>query len=196
MEQHHPEPGAETQAALLARMQRLEKDIELIASSLQIPRSAPQHGARDLVPSRADRVDTGTHAFTESIFGHATHAARLERTTKAQRARRIIAERRRRERTLGSELFADPAWDMLLDLYAAYHERRNVSVSSLCIASAVPATTALRWIKTMTDKGLFMRSADAHDGRRIYLHIADHVLEAMDEFLARAEDLPPGTMPI
>lgn len=196
MEQQHPEPGPETQAALLARMQRLEKDIELIASRLQIPRDDPQHEARDLMPARGDRVDAGTHSFRAPIIGHAAQAARLEQTAKAQRARRIIAERRRRERTLGSELFADPAWDMLLDLYAAYHERRNVSVSSLCIASAVPATTALRWIKTMTDKGLISRSADAHDGRRIYLHITDHVLEAMDEFLARAEDLPPGAMPI
>ncbi len=196
MEHHHPEPGPESQTALLARMQRLEEDIQLIASRLQIPRDAPQHEARDLAPARYDRVDAGSHVITTPIMGHAAQAARQERIAKAQHARRIIAERRRRERTLGSELFADPAWDMLLDLYAAYHERRNVSVSSLCIASAVPATTALRWIKTMTEKGLLSRSADAHDGRRIYLHITDHVLEAMDEFLGRAEDLPPGTMPI
>src|SRR3546814_1843272 len=44
---------------------------------------------------------------------------------------------------------SDPAWDMLLDLYlAAERNTRPVSISSLCIASAVPATTALRWIKT------------------------------------------------
>ncbi len=48
----------------------------------------------------------------------------------------------------------------------------------------------------MTGKGLFTRSADAHDVRRIYLHIADHGTEAMNELLARAEDLPPGTIPI
>lgn len=48
----------------------------------------------------------------------------------------------------------------------------------------------------MTDKGLFSCSADAHDGRRIYLPTTAYVLEAMDDFLARADDPPPGTMPI
>jgi hypothetical protein len=43
-------------------------------------------------------------------------------------------------------LFADPAWDILLDLAAARIDGRMVAVSSLCIAAAVPATTALRWI--------------------------------------------------
>ena len=42
---------------------------------------------------------------------------------------------------------------MLLDLLAARLERERVSVSSLCIAAAVPPTTALRWIRTLTDKG-------------------------------------------
>jgi predicted transcriptional regulator len=63
-------------------------------------------------------------------------------------------------------LFADPAWDMLLDLLQAEIAQHRVPVSSLCIAAAVPATTALRWIKTMTDVGLFKRRADPHDGRR------------------------------
>jgi hypothetical protein len=52
---------------------------------------------------------------------------------------------------------------MLLDLLQAEIAQHRVPVSSLCIAAAVPATTALRWIKTMTDVGLFKRRADPHD---------------------------------
>lgn len=57
--------------------------------------------------------------------------------------RTAIRARRLREQMFSPELFADPAWDMLLDLYAARLERRRVSVSSLCIAAAVPRCGAL-----------------------------------------------------
>src|SRR3546814_5166237 len=65
--------------------------------------------------------------------------------------REKIRERRWREQFLAADLFADPAWDMLLDLYAACYERRQVSVSTLCIAAAVPAPTARRRLKNLTD---------------------------------------------
>ena len=50
--------------------------------------------------------------------------------------------------------------------------QHRVPVSSLCIAASVPPTTALRWIKTMTDNGLFKRRADPHDGRRVFVELA------------------------
>jgi hypothetical protein len=68
-------------------------------------------------------------------------------TELAALARRYLRHRRERERLL-PDLFADPAWDILLDLFAASIERRPVSVSSACVAAAVPPTTALRWIGT------------------------------------------------
>jgi DNA-binding MarR family transcriptional regulator len=77
---------------------------------------------------------------------------------------------------------------MLLDLYAARLERRPVSVSSLCIAAAVPATTALRWIKTMTDAGLFVREADPNDGRRIFIALADGAADAMTRYFEALEE--------
>ena len=38
-------------------------------------------------------------------------------------------------------------------LMAARLEQQRVEVSSLCIAAAVPPTTALRWIKALSDAG-------------------------------------------
>ena len=66
--------------------------------------------------------------------------------TRARLVRDYVSRRQMRSDLFPSAYFADPVWDMLLDLYAAHHENRLVSVSSLCIASGVPATTALRWI--------------------------------------------------
>ena len=107
---------------------------------------------------------------------------------RAKQIRRMLRQRRMREQYFPADLFADPAWDMLLDLYAARLERQPVSVSSLCIAAAVPATTALRWIKTMTDAGLFLREADPHDGRRIFIALAEAARDALSRYFEALEE--------
>ncbi len=96
--------------------------------------------------------------------------------------RAIIRARRLRARYFSEELFADPAWDMLLDLLQAEIAQHRVPVSSLCIAAAVPATTALRWIKTMTDAGLLQRRADPHDGRRVFVELAPATSTALHRY--------------
>ena len=93
--------------------------------------------------------------------------------------RSVIRARRLRARFFSEELFADPAWDMLLDLLQAELAQHRVPVSSLCIAAAVPATTALRWIKSMTDSGLFLRRADPHDGRRVFVELSPGASSAL-----------------
>jgi DNA-binding MarR family transcriptional regulator len=98
--------------------------------------------------------------------------------------RAIIRARRLRSRYFDEELFADPAWDMLLDLLQAEISKLRVPVSSLCIAASVPATTALRWLKTMVHQGLFLRRADPHDGRRVFVELAPHTSQALRRYFA------------
>jgi DNA-binding MarR family transcriptional regulator len=98
--------------------------------------------------------------------------------------RQVIRARRLRARFFDEELLADPAWDMLLDLLQAEIAQHRVPVSSLCIAASVPATTALRWIKTMTDVGLFRRRADPHDGRRVFVELSPSASDAMRRYFA------------
>jgi hypothetical protein len=99
--------------------------------------------------------------------------------------RRLIRLRRDRDRHMPAELFADPAWDMLLDLAAARMEGTNVPVSSLCVAASVPTTTALRWIRTLSDAGMVMRSTDPLDARRSFLVLSDDAHSAMLAWLRR-----------
>ncbi len=73
---------------------------------------------------------------------------------------------------------------MLLDLMAARLEGVKVSVSSLCIAASVPPTTALRWIKTMTEEKIFEREADDRDGRRIFIQLSDETAAGMVGFFS------------
>ncbi|MGN6690094.1 MAG: hypothetical protein ACTHJU_04030 [Sphingopyxis sp.] len=102
--------------------------------------------------------------------------------------RSLLRQRRMRDRHFASDLFADPAWDMLLDLYAAHYEGRSVSVSSLCIAAAVPATTALRWISLMEKEGHFLRSSDPNDGRRIFICLSEDARTRMDGYFDETGD--------
>lgn len=101
--------------------------------------------------------------------------------------RKVIRARRLRNRFFSEELFADPAWDMLLDLLQAELSHLRVPVSSLCIAAAVPATTALRWLKTMVAEGLFIRRSDPHDGRRVFVELSANTRSALNLYFAEVE---------
>jgi DNA-binding MarR family transcriptional regulator len=98
--------------------------------------------------------------------------------------RQLIKARQARMRFFDAELFADPAWDILLDLAAARAERKQVSVTSLCIAAGVPATTALRWIGQMVEADLLVRVSDPHDRRRAYIALADSTADALARYFA------------
>jgi hypothetical protein len=101
----------------------------------------------------------------------------------ADLVRRMIRARRLRDGFFAPGLFEEPAWDMLLDLHAAHLEGGRVSVSSLCIASAVAPTTALRWIGKMTESGLFERQPDPADRRRAFMVLTVRALEGMGGYL-------------
>ena len=98
--------------------------------------------------------------------------------------RRIIRQRQVRAHYFDGDLFADPAWDILLDLTAARVEHLRVSVTSLCIASGVPPTTALRWIGQMTQAGLLERQEDETDRRRAFIALTDKAADAMAGYFA------------
>jgi len=106
--------------------------------------------------------------------------------------RRIIRNRQSRAKYIDDNLFGDPAWDMMLDLTAARSEHVRVSVTSLCIASGVPATTALRWISQMVNDGWFNRMGDQTDKRRAFVELSDKGSNAMARYFAETDPLPHG----
>ncbi|APE28179.1 winged helix DNA-binding protein [Aurantiacibacter gangjinensis] len=127
--------------------------------------------------------------FESPVDGYNARQAEPLRRSKtplpsARLVRKIIAARKARARFVDPNLFADPAWDMLLDLTAARVEHQRVSVTSLCIASGVPPTTALRWIGQMVDAGLFERVDDELDRRRAFIRLTDKAADAMARYFA------------
>jgi len=90
---------------------------------------------------------------------------------------------------------ADPAWDILLDLYAAEEEGLHISVSSACVAAAVPSTTALRWLRILCERGLITRRADSFDGRRVFVSLSEEGRAATGRCLVRIEEIMDGYRP-
>ncbi len=104
-------------------------------------------------------------------------------------ARKTYALRRKRAAIFGNpDLFGEPAWDILIDLYIAHAEGKPVSVSSACIGSAAPATTGLRWLGILADEGLLVRENDADDNRRVLVRLTPTGLAAMERFFDAAQD--------
>ncbi len=110
-------------------------------------------------------------------------AAPTEADVTAGAVRDVLRARRLRDRFFGDGLFEDPAWDMLLDLFAARLEGGRVSVSSLCIAAAVAPTTALRWIAKLTSVRLLDRAPDPADRRRAFVALTDDAASAMHRYI-------------
>lgn len=88
--------------------------------------------------------------------------------------------RRYREKTFGSsQLFGEPTWDILLDLFIAELKNTKMQTTSVCIGAQVPQTTALRWITLLEREDLVHRYRDKGDSRRVYIQLTERALQKM-----------------
>lgn len=151
-----------------------DTSVSLLQLSDEISRIAATLSRLSLGPQASNEVTTPRSAGPVVLLGSVRNA---------------LKARRLRERYFDADLFADPAWDILLELLQAELAHYRVSVSSLCIAANVPATTALRWIATLTDAGLLRRTQDPDDGRRMFMELTPKASEAMYDYFAGLEGL-------
>jgi DNA-binding MarR family transcriptional regulator len=142
------------------RLRQLSEEVSRIASTLARLSAEPAPSRPSLTPVSAGEVPP----LSADVVAN------------------VIRARRLRSKFFSDELFADPAWDMLLDLLQSEIRQLRVPVSSLCIAASVPATTALRWLKTLVSQGLFVRRADPQDGRRVFVELAPETSLAMRRY--------------
>lgn len=77
----------------------------------------------------------------------------------------IYRARQRRLKHFDADLFSEPAWDMLLDLFVRMVRGERVSATSLCQAARVPQATGLRCIELLVTRGLAKRVSTADDRR-------------------------------
>lgn len=86
-------------------------------------------------------------------------------------AREIYARRRARDRVMPPGLMGEPAWDILLALYA--EAAGNLTMSSLCHGVGVPYTTASRWVGHLEARGWVDRFDHPRDSRVVLLALSD-----------------------
>lgn len=135
---------------------------------------------RSLPDAVADKLGPSGHetgAPKRGISGKAD-----QRVT-AKEIRQLLNARRARAAFFGADLFADPAWDILLFTYAARLEQQRVSIGAVCESAAVPSTTALRWINKLEQDGWVSRSGDPLDGRRAWIELSQRGFERMERYL-------------
>lgn len=114
----------------------------------------------------------------------------------AELARAAYRERRLRSQFFtGLDLFGEPAWDLLLDLFINANEGKRVPVTSACIGAAVPTTTALRWLAILESRGLVEREADSSDARRIFVRLTLPAQTSMTAYFTRAAQDSRGNEP-
>jgi DNA-binding MarR family transcriptional regulator len=100
-----------------------------------------------------------------------------------QRARRLLENRRKRIAIFGVQMFAEPAWDMLLLLYLSGRGRRQTQ-SSLCELSGASRSTAMRWIEFLAGRGLVRREDHPTDKRQNFVSLTEKGRHLLDLYLS------------
>lgn len=98
-------------------------------------------------------------------------------------ARWIYRLRGRRLPAFGASVFAEPGWDLLLDLYISHAEGRRLSITAACIGSRASTATAIRYVGLLCDAGILRRTADECDQRRSFVELTEHGWTIMTDLL-------------
>lgn len=97
----------------------------------------------------------------------------------------LLMARRLREEVLGASLFSDPAWDILLDVYAGEARGVKIQISSLAPMSGIPSSTARRWADKLVRLGLLERERDEKDRRQTYVRLSRYGHTRIRLFITR-----------
>ncbi|MGV3511249.1 MAG: hypothetical protein ACO1OX_04505 [Novosphingobium sp.] len=152
---------------ILSRVKELSASLDLVISNSQ---------------SVADEPRSGGHEISQDQV--------------LQYAKEICAFRRKRGNWLPQDLFGEPAWDILLELFIMRMQGQSARVKTACIASGVPATTALRWINLLERKGLVSSYADTVDHRVRWICLNDEPYQKLFQMLADQIAVVAGSSPL
>jgi hypothetical protein len=101
------------------------------------------------------------------------------------RARVWIEAEALRDQLLGSVLFTNPAWKILLEVYTAHLEGREVSVATVCTQVNVSIPTMRRWIAVLISMNLLREFDLDTEPSRVELDLTDAATTTMDELFDR-----------
>lgn len=104
-------------------------------------------------------------------------------------AETVLRRRILRRQLVGSpELFGEPAWDMLLDLFIHESKGQHLSMSSLCATAGIPNSSAMKLAQRLCEAGILERTPDIFDGRRTLMKIAPEVAHRLRAYFAEGTE--------
>lgn len=123
---------------------------------------------------RSQHDDAGKESNEDAALANAQAAVR----------RRLL----RRQLVGADELFGEPAWEMLLDLFIHEREGKPLSISSLCMVAGIPMSSALRLVQRMSNAGLMCRMPDPHDGRRSFMRLDPSLAHRLSAYFEAGQE--------
>ena len=84
---------------------------------------------------------------------------------------------------MGEDLFGEPGWEILLDLFTQKRRSKRVLISMIGNISGVKPSTALRWIGILHQRGLLQRELDTSDQRRVWVSLTADGEKKISQFL-------------
>lgn len=97
--------------------------------------------------------------------------------------------RRRRAKVLPKDMFGEPAWDILLQLYAEQQAGR-LKIARLTSDLELPATTVLRWLSYLEDRQLVRREDHPTDHRSVIIELTAEAIQAIDTYFFEVLGFP------
>ncbi|WP_447766144.1 JAB domain-containing protein [Sphingopyxis panaciterrae] len=106
-----------------------------------------------------------------------------------ENAETLVHRRLLRQQLIGSpELFGDPAWEMLVDLFIHECKGKDLSITSLCVAVSIPMSSALRLAQKLCDAGILRRVPDPIDGRRSIIKLEPAIAHRLRAYFEAGSD--------
>lgn len=105
------------------------------------------------------------------------------------KARAILQQRRSRAQHFSPSMFSEPAWDMLLVLFASEDSERRLTITTLVELSGAPSTTALRWLTYLEQAKLVARQPSSLDRRIAFVSITPLGTDQMNAYLGGLDNL-------
>jgi DNA-binding MarR family transcriptional regulator len=123
------------------------------------------------------------HVLTPT--GAAADLVRPPRSELISLAHSLWLLRQLRGRIFPAAMFAEPAWDILLALYARLG-RQKPRITEVAELSGAPASTAFRWIEYLEAHDFIVREAAPHDRRVALVSLTEQAIESLESYLSQA----------
>ncbi len=98
-------------------------------------------------------------------------------------AEKLYSDRRRRDDYFPRGLFGEPAWDLLLALFIALEDGRDLDLAKAYEAAEVNPKDGPALIDKLVASGMVVRSRGQHDKRRNTVILTDEAVERMSNYL-------------